>query len=384
MSDQAARILVVDDVPENVRLLETVLEAHGYDIVSAIDGHTALELAVSAKPDLVLLDVMMPQPDGLAVCRRLREQEETAVLPVIMLTASEGSEKTTAIEAGADDFIPKPFNRDELLTRIRSLLRIKRYHDTIKAQAAELLELNRTLEERVRTQIEELDRLQRLRRFLSPQLADAIVSSGDESILRSHRRQVAMFFADLRGWTNFVDAVEPEELMRVLGEFHSTIGGLVGRFDATVGFIEGDGIQLFFNDPIEVPDAALRAVRLGCALRQEMAELTAIWQKRGYDLDFGAGIAFGYATCGEVGFEGRSDYAAIGAVTNLASRLADEAMAAQILITQRLYAEVEDDIDVESAGEFTLKGFQRPVPAFNVVAVRDRAAAAGLSQVSGS
>jgi adenylate cyclase len=383
MTDHAARILVVDDVPENVRLLEAVLEAHGYDTVSATDGHAALELAVSAKPDLVLLDVMMPQPDGHAVCRRLREQEETAVLPVIMLTASEGSEKTMAIEAGADDFIPKPFDRQELLTRIRSLLRIKRYHDTIKAQAAELLELNQTLEERVRKQLEELERLQRLRRFLSPQLADAIVSSGDESILRSHRRQVAMLFADLRGWTSFVDAVEPEELMRVLGEFHRTIGGLVRRFDATVGFIEGDGVQLFFNDPIEVPDAALRAVRLGCALREEMAELTAGWQKCGYDLDFGAGIALGYATCGEVGFEGRSDYAAVGVVTNLASRLADEAAAGQILISLRLFAEVENDIESESVGEFRLKGFQRPVPAFNVVGMRSEAATE-LSRVSGS
>ena len=373
MSELAARILVVDDVPENIRLLQAVLEAHGYETVTAADGQTALELAVSAKPDLVLLDVMMPGLDGYAVCKRLREQEGTAVLPVIMVTASEGSEKTKGIEAGADDFITKPFDRHELLTRIRSLLRIKRYHDTIKEQAEELLDLNRTLEERVQTQLDELERLKRLRRFLSPQLADAIVSSGDDSILRSHRRQVAMFFADLRGWTSFVDAVEPEELMRVLGEFHDTIGGLVGRFDATVGFIEGDGVQLFFNDPIEIPDGALRAVRLGCALREQMAELTPTWRKRGYELDFGAGIALGYATCGEVGFEGRSDYAAIGAVTNLASRLADEATGGQILVTQRLHAEVEDDVEVEPAGEFALKGFQRPVAAFNVVAIHAHA-----------
>lgn len=374
MSDHAARILVVDDVAQNVRLLEAVLDAHGYDVVAATDGQAALNLVRTAKPDLVLLDVVMPEPDGYAVCRRLREEDETAVLPVIMLTASERSEKTKAIEAGADDFIEKPFNREELVTRIRSLLRIKRYHDTITAQAAELLELNRTLEERVQTQLEELERLQRLRRFLSPQLADAVAAS-DASILRSHRRQVAMLFADLRGWTRFVDAVEPEELMRVLAEFHSAISELVSRFDATVGFIEGDGVQLFFNDPIEVPDAALRAVRLGCALRDEIAELTVSWRKRGYELGFGVGIALGYATCGQVGFEGRFDYAAIGAVTNLASRLADEAADGQILVAQRLHAEVENDVEVEPAGEFVLKGFERPVTAFNVVAVCEPATA---------
>ena len=370
MTERPARILVVDDVPENVRLLEAVLTPHGYDVLTAGDGIAALELVESDQPDLLLLDVMMPGLDGYAVCTRLREGEETAVLPVIMVTSSIGQEKTRAIQAGADDFIPKPFNHDELLTRVRSLLRIKRYHDTIKAQAEELAELNRTLEDRVATQVAELGRLRGLRRFLSPQLADAIVSSGDETILRSHRRQVAMFFADLRGWTRFVDAVEPEELMRVLHEFHDVVGGLVKRFDATVGFLEGDGVQLFFNDPIEIPDAPLRAVSLGCALREEMAGLTPVWRKRGYELELGIGIALGFATCGEVGFEGRSDYAAIGSVTNLASRLADEATGGQILISQRLQAEIEDSVEAEPAGEFTLKGFARPVAAFDVVAVR--------------
>jgi len=372
-SDSAAKILVVDDTPENVRLLEAVLVPSGYEVLTATSGQEALDLVATAQPDLVLLDIVMPTMDGYTVCKALRANDETAVLPVIMVTSGFGPEKTKAIEAGADDFIPKPFNHTELLTRVRSLLRIKRYHDTSQAQATELLLLNRTLEERVQRQVEELERLRQLRRFLSPQLADAIVSSGDESVLRSHRRQVAMLFADIRGWRSFVDAVEPEELMRVLGEFHDTIGGLVRRFDATVGFLEGDGVQLFFNDPIEVPDAALRAVRLGCALREEMAELTVEWQRRGYDLGCGAGIALGYATCGEVGFEGRSDYAAIGAVTNLASRLADEAAGGQILITRRLYAEVEDAVEVEPVGEFTLRGFQRPVVAFNVIAIREPA-----------
>lgn len=367
------KILVVDDLPENVRLLEAVLVPHGYDVVTATDGVAALAVVETEEPDLVLLDVFMPGLDGYAVCMRLRENEETAVLPVIMVTSSLGEEKIRAIEAGADDFIPKPFNHHELLTRVRSLLRIKRYHDTIRRQATELRDLNRTLEERVQAQVEELERLKRLGRFLSPQVVDAIVSSGDESILSSHRREVAVFFADLRGWTNFVDAVEPEELLRVLSEFHETIGRLVQQFEATVGFLEGDGVELFFNDPIEIPDAPLRAVRLGCALREEMAGLTGRWRKRGYDLDFGAGIALGYATCGEVGFEGRSDYAAIGSVTNLASRLADEATGGQVLITQRLYAEVEELVEATPAGEFALKGFGRPVPALDVVGVRETA-----------
>ena len=365
--DGPARVLVVDDVPENVRLLSAVLSSRGYEIATAPDGVAALQAVETREPDLVLLDVMMPGLDGYEVCRRLRENDHTAVLPVIMVTSSVDEEKTRAIAAGADDFIPKPFNHDELLTRVRSLLRIKRYHDTIKRQATELAELNQTLERRVQEQVGELARLRRLRRFLSPQLADAIVSSGDETILESHRTQVAMFFVDLRGWTNFVDAVEPEELMRVLREFHEVIGKLVKRFDATVGFLEGDGVQLFFNDPVAIPDAPIRAIRLGCALREEMARLTTLWRKRGYDLDFGAGITLGFATCGEVGFDGRYDYAAVGAVTNLASRLADQASGGQILIDARLYAEVEPAVEVEPVGEFAFKGLQRPVAAFNVL-----------------
>lgn len=372
MADAAdtATILVVDDVPENVRLLEAVLVPRGYTVVSATTGEEALERVASERPDLILLDVVMPGMDGYAVCRALRGDAATEMLPVIMVTSSIGPEKMKAIEAGADDFIPKPFNHAELLTRVRSLLRIKRYHDTIEAQAAELRELNRTLEGRVSEAVEEIERLGRLQRFLSPQLAKAIVSSGEETILRSHRREVAVLFCDLRGYTGFADSVEPEDLMAVLREFHAAVGQLVHRFDATVGTLAGDGVEVFFNDPIQCPDPALRAVEMALALREEMAELTPRWRKRGYELDFGVGIALGYATCGEIGFEGRSDYAAIGTVTNLAARLCDEAAGGKILISPRTYAEVEDDVEVEPIPELSLKGFAKPVAAVNVVGVR--------------
>ena len=294
------------------------------------------------------------------------------MLPIVMLTASLGSEKAQGLDAGADDFLAKPFDHDELFARVRSLLRIKRYHDAIT-------QLNRTLEERVQNQVAEIERIRRLQRFLSPRLAEALVSSGDGSILASHRREVAMLFADLRGWTTFVDAVEPEELMRVLHEFHTMVGRLVTRFDATVGFLEGDGVQLFFNDPIEVPDAPLRAVRLAHALREETGRLTPLWRKRGHELDLGIGVALGYATCGEVGFEARSDYAAIGSVTNLASRLADRALGGQILIAQRLYAEVEEAVDVEPVGDLTLAGIHRTVAVFNLIGLRDETAGPGLA-----
>lgn len=370
--ERPARILVADDVPANVRLLEAVLATQGYEVVTAADGNEALETIAARQPDLVLLDVLMPVLDGYQVCNLLRADPTTAVLPVVMVTSSEGQEKTRAIAAGADDFIPKPFDHEELLVRVRSLLRIKRYHDSLE-------ELNRTLEQRVEAQVEELERLGRLRRFLSPQLAEAIVSSGDDDVLRSHRREVAMVFADMRGWSRFTDAAEPEELMRVLREFHQVVGRLVKRYEATVGFLQGDGVQLFFNDPIEIPDAPLRAVRLACALRDEIAELVPLWRKRGYELGLGAGLALGFATCGEIGFESRSDYAALGSVTNLASRLADEAEAGQILITQRLCAELEEEVEVELVGDFRLKGFPRPIPAFAVLAIREPAAAAAGS-----
>ena len=221
---EPATILVVDDLPQNVKLLDAVLSPRGYRVVPAASGEAALEALAEHKPDLVLLDVVMPGMDGYEVCRRLRAEPATRFLPVVMITAHGDQEKVKAIEAGADDFLVKPVDQTELLARVRSLIRLKGYHDTIEAQAAELAEWNRLLEERVRQQVDELERIGRLKRFLPPQVVDIVTSSGDESFLAGHRREITVVFCDLRGFTAFAETVEPEDLMAVLREYHAALG----------------------------------------------------------------------------------------------------------------------------------------------------------------
>ena len=367
--EDTATILVVDDAPQNVRLMEAVLTANGYTVVSAASGPEALERVLAAQPDLVLLDIQMPEMDGYEVCRRIRSDSATRFLPVVMITSSDAEIRVNAIEAGADDFITKPFNKDELLGRVRSLVRIKRYHDTIEAQAAELAALNSGLEAQVAEQVAELERLSHLRRFLSPTLAEVVLQQG-EAMLESHRREIAVLFADLRGWTAFSATTEPEEVMGVIRVFHSAMGEQIMRFEATVGWFAGDGLMVWFNDPIPVPDPATRAVRTAVAMRDVMGDLTSTWRKRGHELAFSVGIALGYATLGRIGFDGRYDYGAVGSVMNMASRLCDEAQPGQILVTERVFAEVEAVVDAEPAGEFMLKGFGRPVAAMSIVELK--------------
>jgi class 3 adenylate cyclase len=284
-----------------------------------------------------------------------------------MITASGDQEKLRAIEAGADDFVTKPFDQAELLARVRSLVRIKRYHDTIEGQAAELAEWNRTLEQRVQHQVEQLERMGRLRRFLSPQLADLVVSSGDESFLESHRREITVVFCDLRGFTAFAEISEPEEVMGVLGDYYAALGDLVSRFEGTLERFTGDGLMAFFNDPLPCEDAPLRAVRMAVAMRSRVQGLARDWTRHGYDLALGVGLAQGYATLGQIGFEGRSDYTAVGSVPNLAARLCAAARPWQVLLSQRVHAAVEEFVTSEPVGELTLRGFSRPVATFNVL-----------------
>ena len=363
-------ILIIDDTAQNIRLLDAVLSPQGYRIAAAGSGREGLAKMSSENPALVLLDIVMPDLSGLEVCRRIRENPATRLLPVVMLTSSGDQDKTMAIEAGADDFLERPFNQPELLARVRSLLRIKAYYDTIQGQAAELAEWNHTLEARVQAQVEELQRLNRLRRFLSPQVADLIVSSGDEGMLEGHRREITVVFCDLRGFTAFAETAEPEDVMGVLAEFHNELGQLVFRFEGTLEWFAGDGIMTIFNDPFPCPDPSMRAVRMALAMQDRFRELAAVWRKRGYALDLGIGIAAGYATLGKIGFEARWEYSAVGSVVNMASRLCDEAQGGQILLGPRAYAAVEGAVLAQPIGPLTLKGFHRPVPAFNLLAER--------------
>jgi class 3 adenylate cyclase len=363
---KAGTILVVDDIPQNIRLLEAVLAPKGYDLLTASSGEEALEILTQSQPDLILLDIVMPGIDGFEVCRRVRADPATAFLPVVMITASGDKEKIQAIEVGADDFVTKPFDQAELLARVRSLLRIKAYHDTIECQAAELAAWNTELEARVEAQVDELERTGRLRRFLSPQLADLIVSSGDESLLETHRREITVVFCDLRGFTAFAERSEPEEIIAVLNEYHDALGDLIFRFEGTLQGFTGDGLVVFFNDPLPCPDAPQRAVQMAVAMRNRVQQLAEGWARRGQELGFGVGVAQGYATLGRIGFEGRFDYAAIGSVVNLAARLCAEAKPWQLLVSQRVQAACDQVVVTELLGDLSLRGFADPVRAYNV------------------
>jgi adenylate cyclase len=363
---ETVTILAVDDQPANLRLLDAVLSPRGYRVIRASSGEQALELLPSSSPDLVLLDIVMPGIDGYEVCRQIRSAPETAFLPVVMITASGNREKTRAIEAGADDFVSKPFDQSELLARVASLARIKRYHDTITRQAAELAQWNAELEARVNTQLEELQRMNRLRRFLSPQVAELVINSGDDSILGSHRREIVVVFCDLRGFTAFAESSEPEEVMAVLGEYHAALGELIFRYQGTLERFTGDGLMVFFNDPIPLDRPAQHAVEMALAMRDRVRTLVDGWSRLGHDLGFGVGIAQGFATLGRIGYEGRFDYAAIGSVTNLAARLCGEAGAGQVLVSQRVFSAVDDVAVGESVGALELRGFSRSVRAFGV------------------
>jgi adenylate cyclase len=371
-AQSAARILIVDDTPTNVKLLEDLLGFHGYEVEAASSGEEALAMVRGRMPDLVLLDVLMPDVSGYDVCRAIRADASLAMLPVVMVTALEArEERVKGIEAGADDFLSKPVNPPELLARVRSLLRIRRLHETVQRQAEQLAAWNRTLEARVTEQVVHVEKLMRLKRFFSPQLAELILAGGADDPLESHRRDITVVFLDLRGFTAFAEAAEPEEVMDALSEFHHAMGRRILEYQGTLERFTGDGLMVFFNDPLPLHQPARRAVEMAFVMQEDVLKLSAEWKKKGWSLGLGIGISQGYATVGAIGFEGRIDYGAIGTVTNLANRLCDLAEPGHILVSQRVFAEIEDSAFAEDLGEVSLHGFKRPVRAYRLLDMKD-------------
>ena len=367
-------LLIVDDTPANLAVLTEILRPD-YRIKVATRGDRALALAsASPPPDLILLDIMLPEMDGYEVCRRLKADPATRHIPVIFVTAmTDGEDEAQGLELGAADYITKPIGAAMVKARIRTHLAVahqaqerERLIHQLEAQAGELAELNRTLEQRVAEGVAQVERLGRLKRFFSPQVVDLLLSGAAEDPLKTHRCEIAAMFLDLRGYTAFTEVSAPEDVMGVIGEYHEAMGRLVMAYGGTLERFAGDGMMIFFNDPLPVDNPAGEAVRMAIEMQERFAGLARSWRKRGYDLSMGIGVAHGYATIGAIGFEGRRDYGVIGSVTNLAARLCAEAAAGQILISQRVQGLVSEFASAEPIGEIALKGFARPVATFAV------------------
>ena len=371
-------VLIVDDTPANVALLSEVLKSD-YRTKVAINGDKALQFAFSQDPpDLVLLDIMMPGISGYEVCERLKADPRTRDIPVIFVTAmSEVEDETKGLEVGGVDYVTKPISPPIVRARVKTQLalyeqkrQLGKLIGQLEAQAGELANWNRTLEQRVADGVAEVAKLGRMKRFFSPQVSELILRGGNDDPMKSHRREITVVFLDLRGFTAFAETAEPEEVMGVLHEYHGEMGRLILAHQGTIEHFAGDGIMIFFNDPVVIDNPAAAAVRMSIAMQANFLPLMQRWKKRGYDLHMGIGIAQGYATIGIVGFEGRQDYSAIGSVCNLASRLCGEARGGQILVTQRVEAFVADFANTELVGELSLKGFHRPVPTFSVLGLQ--------------
>jgi class 3 adenylate cyclase len=363
------RILVVDDQRANVEMLVELLRSRGYEVSGAYDAESALRIIAEKGIDLVISDIRMPGMDGYELTQRLRADPATELLPVVLVTSLEDrdghDERVKGIESGADDFLAKPVRYAELFARVRSLLRIKVLQDEVRRQTAELKEWNERLEERVRDQVAAIDRLAQMKRFFSPPVADAIVAGGAE-MLEPHRREITAVFLDLRGFTAFTDRADPDEVMDLLSDYHAAMGQLVDRYGGVLEHFAGDGVMIFFNDPVPVEQPALKAVRMATDLLHAFEPVSQAWARRGHTVALGIGIAQGEATLGVIGFEQRWEYSAIGAIPNLAARLCGQAKGGEILVDAATCTAVGNAIDLEPVGPLTLRGFTQPISAFRV------------------
>lgn len=360
-------ILVVDDLEDNVAILAAHLQAKGYRTLTAYDGADALRLAINEQPDLILLDVEMPGLSGLDVCSQLKQRPATSMIPIILVTAhSETADIVRGLELGADDYLVKPYNYVEMLARVRSMLRIRDTQQALFAANRELDELNRDLERKVQEQVRELERVNRLRRFFSPQIVKTIISENAEHRLQEHRGEVTVVFLDLRKFTSFAAGQTPQRVIRTIREMHQVVGPIIFDYHGTLERFAGDGLMVFLGDPEPMPDHPLQSVRMGIEIRRQCDILSQRWLAEGIDLRMGIGISTGEAALGTIGFEGRLDYAAIGTVTNLAARLCSLAAGGEILISASTQAKLDGQIPTRPRGLIELKGFPDPVQVYEV------------------
>ena len=365
-------VLVVDDDEANRNVLGRRLMKLGYGIIEAGDGVEALERLTDpdAGIDLVLLDVMMPRLNGFEVLERHRADPAIRHIPVIMISALDDMASVVrCIEAGAEDYLPKPFDPVLLKARVAACMEKKRLRDAERDLLAQVAAWNSELEARVAAQVQEVERFSVMRRFVPPQLVE-VLAAGGAAMLASHRAEITVLFCDLRGFTSFAERSEPEDVMDVLREMHDAVGPLIFEQGGTLSQFTGDGMMVFFNDPIPCDQPERRAVALGLGMRDATEQLAEEWRRHGHELRLGVGIATGYATCGQIGFEGRFEYTAIGTVVNLAARLCGQAQGGEVLAAERVVAPLVDQVVIESAGSIELKGMTRPVAVHRVVAMR--------------
>ena len=390
-SKEIATVLIVDDTPTNLALMVELLRPQ-YRTTVAINGERAIELALGAEPpDLVLLDIMMPGLNGYDVCRRIKAEPHTRDIPIIFLSAMGAVEdETLGLELGGVDYVTKPIRPAIVLARIHTHLALarqarerERMVERLEQQAADLSELNRTLEQRIADGVTQLERLGRLKRYFSPSVVELMLSGNAEDPLKSHRREVAAAFVDLRGFTAFTEMSDPEDVMLVINQYHDAMGALVMSYGGTLEHFAGDGMMIYFNDPIEIDNPALVAVNMAISMQARFADLERDWHRRGYALSMGIGDALGFVSIGAIGFEGRRDYGVIGNVTNLAARLCGEAHGGQVLVSQRVQGFVSDHVCCDFVGDMQLKGFRNPVAVYAVSASVDAAQFRGATGTPG-